>query len=260
MLRRIYTVLVVAMLIACTTSPLGNPQLQLFPDEQVAQMGASAYQQIKEKTPEADSGEVNSYVRCVADAITDELESDTGWEVTVFEDEAVNAFALPGGKIGVYTGLLEVAENQAQLAAVIGHEVAHVLAEHGNARMSAALATQAGLTLAQIFAASSGDSRAQLFGILGLGAQYGILMPYGRSQETEADLLGLDLMASAGFDPREAVDLWRNMAQAGGQQPPEFLSTHPSHDTRIQNLTERMPDALELYEQAQAQGETPDCG
>jgi predicted Zn-dependent protease len=260
MLRRALIVVVTAALAACATSPLGHRQLQLFPDSQMAEMGATAFQQIKQKTPETDDPQVSAYVNCVANAITSVLPGDREWEVQVFDDEAINAFALPGGKIGVYTGLLEVAENQDQLAAVIGHEVAHVLAEHGNARMSAAMATQVGLTAAQIFAATQGAEQQQIFGLLGLGAQVGILLPYGRSQETESDLLGLDLMARAGFDPRESVDLWRNMAEAGGEQPPEFLSTHPAHDTRIENLTDRMSRALKIYQQAQAQGRTPSCG
>ncbi|MBA2492064.1 MAG: M48 family metallopeptidase [Gammaproteobacteria bacterium] len=261
MIRGCLITFITAWLTACATSPLGHKQLQLFPDDQMSEMGASAFQQMKQETPSESDPQVNQYVECVADAITGALDSDQVWEVQVFEDKAVNAFALPGGKIGVYTGLLEVAESQDQLATVIGHEVAHVLAEHGNARMSAAVVTQAGLTAAQIYAASSGGEPAQLLGLLGLGAQVGILLPYGRSQESEADLLGLDLMASAGFDPRQSVPLWQNMAKAGGgEQPPEFMSTHPSHETRIENLTERMPDALKLYSQAQARGETPACG
>jgi len=260
MLRGCLITFIAAWLTACATSPLGHRQLQLFPDDQMSEMGASAFQQMKQETPSESDPEVNQYVECVADAVTSALDSDQVWEVQVFEDKAVNAFALPGGKIGVYTGLLDVAENQDQLATVIGHEVAHVLAEHGNARMSAAVVTQAGLTAAQIYAASSGGEQQQLLGLLGLGAQVGILLPYGRSQESEADLLGLDLMASAGFDPRQSVPLWQNMAASGGEQPPEFMSTHPSHETRIENLTGRMPDALKLYNQAQASGETPACG
>ena len=261
MLRRALTVLIIAGLVACATSPLGTPQLKLFPDSQMAEMGASAFQQMQAKTPISDDGSTNAYVTCVADAITSVLRGNQEWEVKVFdEDETVNAFALPGGKIGVYTGLLEIARTPDQLAAVVGHEVAHVLADHGNARMSAAVATQAGLTAAQIYAAGSGGTTEQILGLLGLGAQVGVLLPYGRSQETEADLLGLDLMARAGFDPRESVDLWRNMAAAGGEGPPEFLSTHPSHDTRIENLTARMPHAVRIYQQAQTQGTVPACG
>ena len=178
----------------------------------------------------------------------------------MFEDEAVNAFALPGGKIGVYTGLLKVAENQHQLAAVIGHEVGHVIADHANARVSTAYATEAGLTLGQILAGgATTPQKRQLFGLLGVGAQVGILLPYGRSQESEADVIGLELMAKAGFNPRESVNLWRNMSKAGGGQPPEFLSTHPAPTTRIRDLEAGMPEAIDLVVEARKQGKNPDC-
>jgi predicted Zn-dependent protease len=260
MLRRVFIVVVTAWLSACATSPLGHRQLQLFPDSDMAEMGATAFQQIKQKTAVSTNPEINQYVNCVANAITSELQGNRQWEVKVFDEPAsVNAFALPGGKIGVYTGILKVAKTPDQLAAVLGHEVSHVIAEHGNARMSAAALTQGGLTVAQILTGGSPAQQQQILGLLGLGAQYGILLPYGRSQENEADLLGLDLMARAGFDPRSAVDLWRNMAAAGGEQPPEFLSTHPSHESRIEALQERIPRALQLYHRAQAQGRTPHC-
>lgn len=260
MFPRVFIVAVIVWLAACATSPLGHYQLKLFPESQMADMGATAFQQIEKKTPESDNGQVNEYVTCVADAITTTLPGKRDWDVKVFDEpKTINAFALPGGKIGVYTGILEVADTPDELAAVLGHEVSHVLAGHGNARMSAAVATQAGLTLAQIYAASSGSGQQQLLGLLGVGAQVGVLLPYGRSQESEADLLGLDLMARAGFDPRQAVVLWQNMSKSGGDQPPEFLSTHPSNESRIEALQERMPRALELYKQAQAQGKHPQC-
>jgi predicted Zn-dependent protease len=142
---------------------------------------------------------------------------------------------------------------------VIGHEVAHVVAQHANARVSSAYAAEAGLALANVLAGAASPQKQQLLALLGLGAQVGVLLPYGRAQESEADLLGLDLMAHAGFDPRESVQLWKNMARAGGGQPPEFLSTHPSGRTRINDLNSRMPHALSLYEQARAQGKSPDC-
>jgi predicted Zn-dependent protease len=247
-------------LAACSTSPTGQPQLQLFPEEQMAEMGQMAYQELKQQTPVSDDPGVTQYVRCVADAITDSVASGTNWEVTVFRDDSANAFALPGGKIGVYTGMLDVAKNPHQLAAVIGHEIAHVRANHSNARISTAYATQAGLTLVQVLAGGSSQEQQQLMGLLGLGAQVGVLLPYGRSQESEADVLGLEYMARAGFDPRESVALWQNMSQAGGRQPQEFLSTHPAHGTRIEQLQEHMPQALDLYKQARAQEKTPNCG
>ncbi|MGH8496307.1 MAG: M48 family metallopeptidase [Gammaproteobacteria bacterium] len=248
-----------AIAAACATSPLGREQLILLSDEQLDQMGVTAWQQIRQETPVDDSRGVNRYVECIADAITAELPGSEGegWEVSVFEDDAVNAFALPGRKIGVYEGLLGVADNQNQLAAVIGHEVAHVLSQHANERVSTQFATQTALQLGQIAAGASTPAQQQLFGLLGLGAQVGILLPFNREQESEADLIGLDLMAEAGFDPRASVELWQNMAEAGGSQPPEFLSTHPASATRIESLSGRMPHAMNLYERA---GARPDCG
>ncbi|MCB1754692.1 MAG: M48 family metallopeptidase [Gammaproteobacteria bacterium] len=248
-------------LYACAVSPTGQRQLKLFPDAQMAQMGVAAYAEMKENTPVTKDAKVTRYVNCVARAITEALPEKSDWEVNVFEDDQVNAFALPGGKIGVYTGLLKVAENQDQLATVLGHEVAHVLADHGNARVSATYATQAGVALATIIgiASTNDPQKRQLLGLLGVGAQVGILLPYGRSQETEADILGLDLMAKAGFDPRQSVPLWENMKKAGGAGGPEFLSTHPANETRIQNLNARMDKALALRSKARAQGRRPRC-
>ena len=183
----------------------------------------------------------------------------TRWEVTVFEEESPNAFALPGGKIGVHTGLFTVAENQDQLATVMGHEVAHVLAQHGNERVSTAYATQSGLALVSAMGDPNSATQRQLMGALGVGAQVGVLLPFSRTQESEADQIGLELMARAGFDPRESTALWRNMAAAGGGAPPEFLSTHPAHGTRIQALEAWTPGALRLMEQAHAAGRRPSC-
>lgn len=250
----------VCVITACATSPLGYTQLRLFSEEQMAQMGTLAFQEMKTQTPPSRDARANRYVSCVASAITRELRGGPGrWEVQVFNQDDPNAFALPGGKIGVHTGMLKVAENQNQLAAVIGHEVAHVLAQHANARVSSAYAAEAGLALVNVLAGAASPQKQQLLALLGLGTQVGVLLPYGRAQESEADLLGLDLMAHAGFDPRESVQLWKNMARAGGGQPPEFLSTHPSGRTRISDLNNRMPRALTLYEQARAQGRSPDC-
>ena len=226
-------------------------------------MGHQAYKEIKEKTPQAESREVQEYVRCVCEAVTSDLPEPrrtSEWEITVFkDDEAINAFALPGGNIGVYTGLLEVAETPAQLAAVVSHEIAHVRLEHANARMSATYATQAGLGLASVLLGSEGESRERILPLLGLGAQVGVLLPYTRSQESEADILGLEYMAAAGFDPEASVDLWRNMKEASSGEPPEFLSTQPSKGSRIQALQEHLPRVRESYQKARKAGKTPDC-
>ena len=150
---------------------------------------------------------------------------------------------------------LAVAENQHQLATVLGHEVAHVIARHSNERVSNQYAAQTGLQLAGAITRGSPE----LMGLLGVGAQVGVLLPFSRTQESEADKLGLDLMARAGFDPRQSVPLWQNMARSGGAGQPEFLSTHPSHGTRIQELSARIPQVMPTYESARAAGWRPAC-
>lgn len=257
------TVLLVSLLSACAVSPTGRQQFIALPSSQLQAMGAQAFAKIKREKPIETQQGPNAYVRCVANAITRQLDGpqQRSWEVVVFEDESPNAFALPGGKIGVHTGLLDVARNEDQLAAVIGHEVGHVLAEHGNERMSQQLAVQGGMAAAGALSGGMDSvSRELLMRGLGLGAQVGVLLPYSRVHESEADVIGLDLMARAGFDPRASVDLWRNMAAASEGQPLEFLSTHPAHESRIQNLQSRMGQALDTYEQARRQGNRPNCG
>jgi len=241
----------------CATAPTGRSQLVLMPESQMDQMGVQAFTNIKDETPVATNRTTNSYVQCVGRAITREVGGN--WEIVVFRDDAANAFALPGGKIGVNTGLLKVAENQHQLATVIGHEVAHVQAHHSNERVSQRFAVDQGLGLITAIASPQSATGQTLMGLLGVGAQYGILLPYSRVQESEADILGLDLMAKAGFDPRESVKLWVNMGKAGGAQPPEFLSTHPSDNTRIRGLEGRMPVAVNLQNRAIQAGKRPDC-
>lgn len=260
MVARLLVLIVTVVFTACTTSPLGRSQLQLFPESQMSQMGVAAFQEMKTQQTLETSSRTNGYVNCVANAITAELPNPRDWEVQVFKDDSANAFALPGGKIGVHTGLLDVAKNQDQLATVVGHEVAHVLASHANERVSTSYIASTGLQLAQVAAGEPTAAKQQLFGLLGLGAQVGVLLPFSRTQESEADLLGLDLMAKAGFDPRASIPLWQNMAEAGGGSSPEFLSTHPSHNTRIGDLSKRLETAMPIYEQAKRAGKRPNCG
>jgi len=250
-----------ALALACATSPTGRNQLMIVSDAQMTEMGVTAFQEMKSELQVSRDAAVNRYVACVARAVTREVDAPnapSSWEVVVFRDDSANAFALPGGKIGVHTGLLDVATNQGQLAAVIGHEVAHVLAGHGNERVSTQLATQSGLELAKAIAGPPSPTKNAVLGALGLGAQVGVVLPFSRAQESEADVMGLDLMARAGFDPREAPALWENMSQLGGAQP-EILSTHPSSASRIRSLRSRVPDAMPLYEQARAAGKRPAC-
>nr|WP_185067069.1 M48 family metallopeptidase [Vibrio ponticus] len=237
---------IAASLTACSSSPTGRNQLLLFSDSDMSNLGAQSFEQMKQQQKVSNNVKLNNYVQCVADAVTAQVPKQSefdNWEVVVFDSEQVNAFALPGGKIGVYTGLLNVAQNQDQLATVIGHEIAHVLADHSNERLSQSQLANTGLQLTSVALGASeyAQYREATMAALGLGVQVGVLLPYGRTQESEADIVGLELMARAGFDPRQSIALWQNMAKASkGQQPPELLSTHPSHGTRIQDLTETM--------------------
>jgi predicted Zn-dependent protease len=246
----------------CQTSALGRRQFKMMSETEMSQMGATAFSEISKQTPASRDALENAMVTCVANVITRSLvgsNSNTRWEVRVFADKTPNAFALPGGKIGVNTGLLKVARTQDQLAAVIGHEVVHVTEGHANERVSAELAKNSAMQVASVLADASNPMHGQLIGLLGAGVQVGVMLPFGRKQEREADLIGLDLMATAGFDPRESIVLWRNMSKAGGGQPPEFLSTHPSHGTRIRDLERRLPQVMPLYEEAKARGRRPRC-
>lgn len=242
----------VLQLLACTTSPTGRSQLILVSDEQIGQMGAQAFSQYKQENKLSTNAKINRYVNCVANAVTPQAPGRYNWEVAVFDEEAVNAFALPGGKIGVNTGLFKAAENQHQLAAVIGHEIAHVVARHSAAQVSNQLATQLGVS---VVAAGTGVNPQ----LIGMGADLMLTLPYSRAAESEADILGLDYMASAGFDPRQSIKLWQNMQRESGARPVTFMSTHPAPQTRIRDLENRLPQAMQLYEQARAARRMPDC-
>ncbi|WP_447980318.1 M48 family metallopeptidase [Candidatus Nitrospira bockiana] len=247
---------------ACETNPYTKrSQFLAVPESYEKKLGAQAYQQVlsdpKVKVS-SDPREVQAVTR-VATRIIDaakqskyaDLAKTFDWDVTVIKDDQMkNAFALPGGKIAVYTGIFPIAKNEAGLAAIMGHEVVHALARHGAERMSQGALAQAAITAATVGAASQGldPKLAQLAG--GALANYGFILPYSRKHESEADYIGLLLAAQAGYDPREAVHIWERMEAAAKGQPPEFLSTHPSHGTRIQQLQEHMPEALAVYERA----------
>jgi predicted Zn-dependent protease len=248
---------------ACATSPTGRSQVLMLPEAEMDAMGVAAFDEIANATPHSTNTAQVDYVTCVANAITRALPSTArpyDWEVIVFEDPSPNAFALPGGKIGVHTGLLTVAEDQDQLAAVVAHEVAHVLAHHGNERMSQQQIAGLGMSIAEAVVLPESPYRTELLGALGLGVQYGALMPYSRSHESEADIYGLELASAAGFDPRASVVLWQNMAAASkGPRPVEFLSTHPNPRTRIADLKRKIPQVMPAYEAAVAAGRRPRC-
>ncbi len=223
----------------CSSSPTGRYQFTMFSDQEMNSLGEQSFEAMKQEQKISTNAKINAYVQCVTNAILPHAPQQKGfseWEVVIFESDQVNAFALPGGKIGVYTGLLNVAKNQDQLATVIGHEIAHVLADHSNERVSQSQLANVGLQVTNL-ALNDNEYQKAAMAALGLGVQYGILLPYGRTQESEADIIGLELMAKAGFDPYQSIELWKNMARASAGSPPELLSTHPSHDTRISDLS-----------------------
>jgi predicted Zn-dependent protease len=264
MLKKLLLTSSCALLLAsCAQSPTGRTQIMLFSDAELSKMGAQTFEAMKAETPLSKDVKTNNYVRCVSNSLLMATPGDMqaqNWEIVVFESEQVNAFALPGGKIGVYTGLLKVAENQDQLAAVIGHEIGHVIAGHSNERLSTNQALQTVLALGDAGMKAYGVKYQQeLMTAFGLGAQYGVALPFSRAHESESDIIGLELMANAGFEPRQAVNLWQNMAAAGSGGMPEFMSTHPLPETRIKDLRERMPEAMKQFNDRKVKSALPQC-
>ena len=239
---------VTSALSACSTSPTGRNQLKLYSSAQLADMGTQTFDAMKSAQKVSKKTVDNKFVSCVADNISQFVPQSVfsgKWELVVFDDPQINAFALPGGKIGVYTGLLEVTENQHQLAAVIGHEIAHVIAEHGNERISSSALIGVGMEVThELLETKQIANNNMIMAAIGLGVQVGVQLPFSRTHETEADLIGLDLMAQAGFKPQESVKLWENMSAASGdKRQVEFLSTHPSPQSRIKKLQQNMAPA-----------------
>lgn len=236
--------------VMCLTGCAGSTGLglDLVPDDKVQAMGVQAWQTIRAETPASTNTEYQRRAEQVAAKLLRADNQDPSqWDVVVFKSPEANAFALPGRKIGVYEGMMRLAESDGELAAVIGHEIGHVDARHPSERLSSEMATQAGIDIASsLLGATSGTDPRLVAGILGAGAQYGVLLPYSRNQEHEADSLGLGTMAKAGYDPHQAVTLWQKMSQAGAQAP-TFLSTHPAPAERIRQLEARMPEAMRLY-------------
>lgn len=254
MFKSIVSLVVLALvLVACYKAPVtGRNQLILLSQAQETQMGLLAFQELKKQEQISNSSKYNSALNRVASRITEVSHSpNLNWEYRVFkEDETINAFALPGGKISVYTGMFDVTENDAQLAAVLGHEVAHATARHGGERVSAGILAQLGAAgLAAALGKGDPKTTNAVLQAYGIGVNVGGLLPFSRTQESEADRIGLIYMARAGYDPREAIKFWQNMDKAtrGQPRPPEFLSTHPGHGTRINNLKKWMPEALAIY-------------
>ena len=250
---------------ACSTVPVtGRSGLHLVSNSQLASMAVDQYQQtLKESklsTDQAKTTMVREVGISIANAAEDflkrsgrtDLAGTFNWEFNLIEDDkTVNAWVLPGGKAAVYTGILKYTQTETGLAVVLGHEVAHALANHGNERMSQGLLTQlGGAALAVALSQKPAQTQALFMGAYGLGTSVGVLLPYSRLHESEADRIGLVLMAMAGYDPREAVPFWQRMNQDEGERPAEFLSTHPAPDTRIKDIQKHLPEALAYYEKA----------
>ena len=263
--KRLISLLILAVVaVACSTTPTGRKQLVLKSDAELEAEGTRQMMLIRENSPLVKNQATIDYVACVAEAIVAEVEgrhADLYWELAIVDQPDVNAHVLPGGKMVVKAGILGVTQNQHQLAAVLGHEVAHVTANHANERASRATVAGFGIeTLAIILGGGYRNQTAGAYDALSTAGALGIMNPFSRMQETESDLIGLKYMAKAGFDPRESVQLWQNMLASTKTKIPEYMSTHPSGDTRIDNLLNEMADALKLYNEAKAMGKEPNCG
>jgi predicted Zn-dependent protease len=248
------SVLVALVLVcfACATVPYTKrSQLILLSESEEMQLGVAAYEEVLKKAEVVRDPAFTQPLQRVGARIARVADKPGyDWEFTVIDDpKQVNAFALPGGKVAVYTGLYPVAQDEAGLAVVVGHEVAHALARHGGERMSQGLVAQlAGVGLSVAVGASSPATRSAVMQAFGLGAQVGVLLPFGRAQESEADHIGMILMAKAGYDPAAALTLWQRMeARASGAAPPEFLSTHPGYQTRQENIRSWIDEARGYY-------------
>jgi predicted Zn-dependent protease len=256
-----YIVFVLSILLSCQPVPItGRSQLHLIPQSQMLALSFESYEEFLSNHPIIKEGANAEMVKRVGRNIQGAVErffqdhrmsdrlKDYKWEYNLIQDSLVNAWAMPGGKVGVYTGILPVTKNDTGLAVVLGHEIAHAIANHGDERMSQALLVQlGGVALAQALAKKPELTRQLAFGAFGLGSEVGILLPHSRLQESEADQLGLIFMAMAGYDPHAAVGFWERMSKRGSGAPPEFLSTHPSDKRRIEDIRKKIPEAMKYY-------------
>lgn len=253
-------------LAACATTPDGGrSQMLLMSDTELNRMGEQAFAQLRQEKPRGGTAAQRRQVACITDALVARLDPqwrELPWEFEVFTDPTPNAFALPGGKIGVHTGMFDVAADQHQMAAVIGHEIGHVIFRHANERISRAQLVGVGAALGGAVVGArtgtDGAGAAELLNVVGQGA---LVLPFSREQEREADVYGQRLMADAGFDPAAAPRVWQNMiAASGGAGAPAFLSTHPDPGARARTLEQRAPELQAAMRQAHQAGRRPACG
>lgn len=249
------------LLYSCSTVAISNRhQIKLIPN---STMFATSFQQYdgflkehKKSTNQAQTQMVKRVGTKIQKAV-EKYFADKGkssalkgynWEFNLVEDPQVNAWCMPGGKVVVYTGILPITKDETGLAVVMGHEIAHAIANHGNERMSQQMVLQAGGMALDEYTKTKPEESKKMWGtVFGLGAQYGAVLPFSRLHESEADHLGLIFMAMAGYDPNQAVEFWTRMSKSGGQKPPEIMSTHPSDETRIKQIKENLPEAMKYY-------------
>ena len=258
---KILIIVVIIFTESCNTVPVtGRKQVSLMPESQLIALSLTNYSDFMSTHQKSTNTEQTKMVKEVgqniANAVTTFLKSKGKeslidgyqWEYNLVEDPQPNAWCMPGGKIVIYTGILPYTKDAAGLSVVMGHEVAHAVARHGNERMSHQIVAQYGAQVLSQFISEKPEETQILFQqAYGLGAQYGVMLPYSRLHETEADKMGLIFMAIAGYNPQTAVEFWERMSKSGGQKPPEIMSTHPSDETRINTLKEFMPEALKHY-------------
>jgi len=250
------------LLVGCSTVPVtGRKSLNILPDSELLSMSLQQYNDVLKKSKLSNDPAKVHMVKRVGERIasaTEQFFKEKGmeseiknykWEFSLIEDDSVaNAWCMPGGKVAVYTGILPITQNDTGLAVVMGHEISHAIAKHGNERMSQQLLAQLGAVgLSAALSSNPGATSDIFMAAYGLGANVGVLLPYSRVQESEADQIGLILMAKAGYDPREAVPFWKRMNEKGGSRPPEFLSTHPAPETRIKEIEAEIPEAMKYY-------------
>jgi len=265
--QRVILGFLLAILAACATVPItGRRQLSLIPHSEMVSLGGQSYTDLLKQSSLSQDKQANALLSNVGERIARSAEeflkehgkeseiADFRWEFKLIQADEVNAFCLPGGKVGVYTGILPITQDQDGLAVVLGHEIAHAIANHGGERMSQLLLVEfGGMALATATKERPEETRQLLLQAYGLGASVGVILPYSRSHEREADHIGLLLSARAGYDPRAAIPFWERMSNSGGERPPELLSTHPSPKDRAQSLNELLPEALGYYRQTKEQ-------
>jgi predicted Zn-dependent protease len=264
-MKKIIIILLSFVVLSCSQNPItGRKQLTLLPESQMNSMGLTEYQgfltenkskvlssganvDLVKKVGDRIAAAVNAYMTQIGQA---ERMKSYSWEFNVVKDSIANAWCMPGGKVVVYTGLLPITKTETGLAVVMGHEISHAIASHGNERMSAGMMQQLGMTALDVALANKSEQTRGIFqSAVGMGTEIGLMLPFSRKQESEADRMGLIFMAMAGYDPTEAVNFWQRMASnSGGQSMPQFMSTHPSDATRIADIQAKyLPEALKYY-------------